>query len=68
MYEQDRVFGANVDAFSTKWEGASQASPEYTPECMEKAVRWAILSAEQSKTACLTVFVLPIQASTGYHK
>lgn len=77
--------GANVDAFSIKWEGASQASPEYTPECMAKAVRWAInncnltkksnswfffdiLSAEQCKTACLTVFVLPTQASTGYHK
>lgn len=36
MYEQDRVFGANVDAFSTKWEGASQASPEYTLNAWRK--------------------------------
>ena len=68
MHDQDRIFGANIDAFSRKWEGASQANPGHTPKLMEKAVRWAVLSAEQSKTACLTAFVLPAQAPSGYYK
>ena len=48
LHEQDRVFGANADAYSTKWEGASEANPPHDAEAMEKAVRWAIFSAEKS--------------------
>lgn len=47
MYQQDRVFGANINAHSTRWEGASQATQAY-PEnglgAIKKAVRCAILS------------------------
>ena len=68
MYEQDRVFGANFNAFSSKWTGASQAKPEFEPEAMEKALRWAILSAEQSDSASLTAFIMPDTPSTGFYK
>ena len=68
IFDQDRVFGANINAFSSQWTGASQANPDHEPQCMEKAVRWAILSAEQASEASLTVFVMPKQASSGYYK
>ncbi|KAL0043841.1 hypothetical protein WJX82_002367 [Trebouxia sp. C0006] len=49
MYQHDRVFGANINAHNTRWEGASQATQAY-PEnglgAMEKAVRCTILSVE----------------------
>ena len=48
LHTQDKVFGANTDAYSRKWEGASQANPPHEAEAMEKAVRWAIFSADQS--------------------
>ena len=68
MYDEDQVFGATHDAFSTHWSGASQSNPEYEPEDMEKAVRWALLSAIESVDPTLTVFVLPKWQDTGYYK
>ena len=35
---------------------------------MEKAVRWAILSADQSHVPTLTAFMLPSSDATGYMK
>ena len=58
-FEEDRIFGANINAFSTQWVGASQANPSHQPESVEKAVQWAILSAEQTTMACLTASMLP---------
>jgi len=29
MYAEDALFGANFDAYSVKWTGASQVKPEY---------------------------------------
>ena len=47
MYEEDQLFGANYDAYSTRWTGgASQATRETGPSASENAVRWAIASAE----------------------
>lgn len=60
LYEQDRVLGANIDAYKTAWEGACQANPPHDAKAMEKAVRWAICSAEQSGAPTLTVFVAKI--------
>ncbi len=59
MYTEDALFGANLDAYSVKWAGASQVNPEYEGVAMEKAMRWAILSAEEATEPVLTTFVLP---------
>jgi ribonuclease HI len=62
------VFGANTDAYSTKWEGASEANPPHDAEAMEKAVRWAIFSAEKSTSPTLTAFILPKTGANAYQK
>ena len=56
-YSDDKLFGANLDAFSCKWAGASQASPKYEAGDMNMAVKWAIDSAIQpSRTgACINI-------------
>lgn len=66
LYEEDQVFGANHNAFSCKWTGASQCNPEYEAVDMDKAVRWAIASAHQTEEASLTAFVLPYWNTTAY--
>jgi len=38
MYAEDALFGANFDAYSVKWTGASQVNPEYEAVAMEKAM------------------------------
>ena len=48
MCAEDALFGANFDAYSVKWTSASQVNPEYEAVAMEKAMRWAILSAEEA--------------------
>ena len=48
MYAEDALFGANFDAYSMKWTGASQVNSESEAVAMEKAMRWAILSAEEA--------------------
>ena len=59
MYSQDRLFGATHDAYSHKWQGSSQANPEYEAKDMEKALRWAIFSAQETNEPVLTTLVLP---------
>ncbi|DBB03223.1 TPA: hypothetical protein ACH3X1_013292 [Trebouxia sp. C0004] len=54
MYVADALFGANLDAYSVTWTGASQVNPEYEAVVMEKAMRWAILSAEEAAEPVLT--------------
>ena len=66
MYPQDQVFGAKLDAYGWRWETASQANPEYTGHAMEKAMRWAIGSAQLAQAPALTVFVLPHWRDTAY--
>ena len=55
---EDRAFGATHDAYSCKWLGTSHAHPEHTSEDMQKAIRWALASAEQKNLPSLTVFTL----------
>ena len=40
MYSEDKLFGANHDAYSCRWVGSSQVNPEYEAKAMERAVRW----------------------------
>ena len=51
-----------------KWEGASEANPPHGAKAMEKAVRWAILSAEKSMSPTLTAFTLPKTGANAYQK
>ena len=62
------MFGANANAYSTTWEGASEANPLHDAEAMEKAVRWAIFSAEKSTSPTLTAFMLPKTGANAYQK
>ena len=64
-FQEDAIFGALYNAFSCRWTGSSQAHPEYTPKAMQKAVRWAIGSATDSQTPCLTAFTLPFDDKSG---
>ena len=48
-----------------KWTGASQVNPVYEAVAMEKAMRWAILSAEEAAEPVLTAFVLPRRDDKG---
>ena len=65
MYEEDEVFGANYNAYSTRWTGASQAGPEAGSAAVDKAVRWAIASAEENKKPVLIALTLPWEGNTG---
>ena len=68
LHDRDKVFGANTDAYSTKWQGVSQAYPPWTPNDMDKAMKWAILSAVQSAEATLTLLILPEVKGSSYCK
>ena len=48
MYSKDKLFGATHDAYSHRWQGSSQANPEYEAKDVEKALRWAIFSVQQT--------------------
>ena len=66
MYSENRLFGATHDAYSHRWQGSSQANPEYEAKEMEKALRWAMFSAQETDKPTLTTFVLPDWAGTAY--
>ena len=59
MYLEDKLFGATHDAYSHEWQGSSWANPEYEAKDMKKALRWAILSAQETDETVLTTCVLP---------
>ena len=65
MYAEGVLFGANFDAYRVKWTGTSQVHPEYEAVAMEKAMRWAILSAEEAAEPVLTASVLPWWGDKG---
>ena len=64
-FVEDSAFGASHDAYSQRWTGSSQASPEWSAEDMQKAVRWALASAHQETEASLTAFVLPFNEKSN---
>ena len=69
-FPEDEAFGASCDAYSCKWIGASHAHPEQSAKDMQKAVRWALASAEQAHEPSLTVFTLPVYetSNTSYQQ
>jgi DNA-binding ferritin-like protein (Dps family) len=59
-FSADQLFGARHDAYSLPWVGRSQAHPGCMPADTEKAVRWAISSAQAYPlTPTCTIMVLP---------
>ena len=57
---RDQLFGAQMDAFSHRWEGRCFAHPPHHQE--ELTLRWAVSSARATQRAVLTVMLLP-----GHH-
>ena len=59
------LFGANHNAYSTKWTGSSQARPEWNDAETDKASRWAIASTDTPASANSILFVLPWHINKG---
>jgi ribonuclease HI len=59
FHERDQVFGAQWNAYSCQWIGVSQCNPEYEDDDMDKAIRWAIHSAQNTTEPTMAVCVLP---------
>ena len=58
-HERDEVFGANHDAYSSRWTGGSLAVPELEVHEATKALDWAIRSAKSTTASTLTLLILP---------
>ena len=67
VYERDAIFGAQVDAYSCRWLGSSEANPEYNVSEMDRALRWAIKSAGSTSEPVLSAFVLPAWRDSATH-
>ncbi|GAB4815636.1 hypothetical protein N2152v2_008092 [Parachlorella kessleri] len=57
---RDQLFGAQLDAFSHRWEGRCFAHPPHHQE--DLVLRWAVSSARATHRPVLTVLLLP-----GHH-
>ena len=70
-YKRDEVFGAGWDTHSVRWEGSSEANPEYEHKDMHKALRHAIHSCIlDPSTPTFTLMVLPAwdeKSNTSYN-
>ena len=56
------AFGAHIDAYKHKWTGFSQALPHHDAPSLEKATKWAMLSAREAEMQdqpMATVLYLP---------
>lgn len=58
-HKRDQVFGANHDAYSTRWTGASMAVPPMEVHVATQALDWAIRSAKTTTDCTLTLLILP---------
>ena len=66
-FKEDQLFGANHDAYSSPWTGSSQAYPGQDIKECDKAIRWAIASAEaHPQTPTCTIVVVPYTAGNPH--
>ncbi|PNH00665.1 hypothetical protein TSOC_013507, partial [Tetrabaena socialis] len=68
-HEEDQLFGANHDAYSRPFQGISIAHPAPTPTDSERALAWAVASAQavyDSETPCATIVMVPKDATATY--
>jgi ribonuclease HI len=56
---RDKLFGAQKDAYSVRWTGHSVAFPGHDSTAIDKAMRWAFWSAENSQEPTATLIVIP---------
>ena len=64
-HKQDQAFGANFDAYKTKWTGASLACPDFNQKAAHTAVEWALRSAIHNPEPTLTLLLLPTYTKHG---
>ena len=57
--QRDRVFGANYNAFATKFTGFSMCHPTYDDQLLFKSVQHAIRSANYAETPTATFMFVP---------
>eukprot|EP00877_Chromochloris_zofingiensis_P004805 jgi/Chrzof1/14325/UNPLg00598.t1 len=66
LHPEDAVFGGTTNAHSCPWTGAAEANPEYEPEDMQEAMKWATGTATQiADTQVYNVMVLPHWGGSG---
>ena len=67
QHEKDQLFGAQYNAYSTAWGGASIAHPEHEDKGTQKAIRWAIACAQAANSGpTCTIMALPVKPASGY--
>ena len=69
LFKEDRMFGAQGNAYSSKWTGASVAVPDFDHAAAEQAVKWAVYSAKATRQKpTFTLLFLPSysDAQDGY--
>eukprot|EP00882_Tetradesmus_deserticola_P000535 GHRQ01000587.1.p1 GENE.GHRQ01000587.1~~GHRQ01000587.1.p1 ORF type:complete len:2327 (+),score=302.27 GHRQ01000587.1:5202-12182(+) len=60
LFKEDRMFGAQGNAYSRKWTGPSIAVPDFDHDAAEQAVKWAVYSAKAtSQKPTFTLLFLP---------
>ena len=64
-FKQDQLFGANHDAYSAAWTGLSYAHPGSDDKACEKALRWAIASADAADPSTPVCVVIPLPFIKG---
>lgn len=67
-FPRDAVFGAHFDAYSRVWTGAVELNPEYEPDSLLRAVRWAKATAISSSSPFLAVGVLPKWRTQAFYQ
>lgn len=67
--ERDQLFGAGWDAYRHRWTGVGFAHPPETKEEVQRAVRWALASAQEAARdwrPVLTFMLLPNWPTEGH--
>jgi hypothetical protein len=60
LFKDDYMFGAQGNAYSRKWTGASLAVPDFDQHSAQQAVKWAVYSAKCNfKKPTFTLLFLP---------
>jgi len=67
-YKEDEVFGAAHDAYSAPFLVPSEINPEYTPEQLHKALKWAVQSTYMEGHPQVHVLVYPVWRGEPYKK
>ena len=67
-FAADSVFGATHDAFRQRWSGCCYLNPEYTVDCLHRAVCHAVACAKGSPAPFLAVGVMPKWSTQPFYR